>query len=240
LAFGIHSAFGLDERLVDRLIAPSQFVKDKFAEWKRNAFKIDVVPHFIDASRYQPDYVPGEEAVYAGRLSEEKGIGALIAAMEKIPEVRLKVIGTGPMEKQLKDFCRLANLGNVRFLGQLDHQATMKEISKSRFVVVPSLSYETFGYPVIEAYALGKAVVASRIGALAENVIDGQTGLLVRPGDAKDLAATLAKLSSNEPLLRAMGKEGRHICEQKYRPEDHYLRLMDVYDSVREAKGLAN
>lgn len=235
-AYSFHSTFGLDERLVNRLIAPTEFVKNKFAEWGRNVFKMEVLPHFIDASLYEPSYPAGEEVVYVGRLSEEKGIGTLLAAMEKIPEVKLKVIGDGPMEKQLKDYCELAQLKNVRFLGRLDHPAAMAEIASARFTVIPSCSYETFGYLTIESYAMGKPVIASRIGGLTESVIDGETGVLVKPGDAADLAHAISKLAVDEPTIRAMGRTGRSLVEDKYRPDEHYAKLIEIYASVMTGK----
>jgi len=231
-AYRVHATFGLDERLVGRLIAPSEFVKNKFAEWGKNVFRMEVLPHWIDATRYAPEYSPGAEIVYVGRLSEEKGIGILLAAMEKIPEIRLKVIGTGPMEKQLKDFCQLAGLKNVRFLGQLRHTEVMEEIGKSCFVVVPSLFYEPFGYLAIEAACMGKAVIASRVGGLPELVKDNETGVLVPPGDAKALASAIAKLADDEPTIRAMGKAARAIVESRFKPDEYYKKLMEIYTSV--------
>jgi len=239
-AHRFHTMFGLDERLVDRLIAPSEFVKSKFAEWGRNVMRMDVLPHFIDASRYEPEYAPGPEIAYVGRLSEEKGIGVLLAAMGKLPNVKLKVIGEGPMEKKLKDFCSLAGLSNVRFLGQLEHSAVMDEVRSSRFVVVPSIFYEPFGYLSIESACMGKPVIASRAGALPEIITEGETGMLVTPGDASALASAIASLSSDEPSIRRMGKAARVFAEAAFRPGDHYERLMEIYASAREAKGCAD
>ena len=236
-AHRFHAAFGLDERLVDRLIAPSEFVKDKFAEWGHNVMRMEVLPHFIDASRYEPEYAPGPEIAYVGRLSEEKGIGVLLAAMGKLPGLKLKVIGEGPMEKKLKDFCSLAQLANVRFLGHLEHSAVMEEIRTSRFVVVPSIFYEPFGYLPIEAACMGKPVIASRIGALPEIVSEGETGALVAPGDASALASAIASLAADEPAIRRMGKAARALAETAFRPEDYYERLMGIYASAREAEG---
>jgi glycosyltransferase involved in cell wall biosynthesis len=231
-AYRFHTTFGLDERLVGRLIAPSEFVKNKFAEWGRNVFKMEVVPHFIDTTLYEPQYAPGAEIAFVGRLSEEKGVGVLLAAMEKLPHLKLKVIGSGPMEKKLKDYCELAELKNVRFLGHLGHTAVMEEIASSRFVVVPSLFYETFGYLPVEAACMGKTVIASKIGALPEIIKDGETGILVPPGDAKELASAIGKLAADEPAIRQMGKAGRAYAEAAFRPEDHYERLMEIYNSV--------
>jgi glycosyltransferase involved in cell wall biosynthesis len=223
----------LDERLVDRLIAPSEFVKNKFIEWGRNAFKIDVVPHFIATEKYVPVYAPGNEIAFIGRLSEEKGIGLLVAAMEKLPQIRLKIVGAGPMEKKLKDFCAIAGLKNVRFLGQLDHLKTMEEIGSSRFVVVPSLFYEPFGYLPLESGAMGKPVIAARIGALTENVKDGETGILFPPNDVKALCIAIEKFHGDEVKIRTMGRAARSFVEQSFRPEDHYERLMEIYAALR-------
>jgi len=231
-AYRLHAALGLDERLVDRLIAPSEFVKRKFAEWGRDEKKIEVLPHFIDAARTEPVYVPGDNLLYVGRLSEEKGIGVLVAAMERLTEERLKIVGAGPMERRLKDYVASAKLRNVEFAGALDHPATLRAIAASRLVVVPSLSHETFGYAPLEAHALGKAVIASSVGALPEAVMHGETGLLVPPNDVDALVKAVKALSDNEPLMRRFGAAGRERVLARYRPEDHLARLEEIYRKV--------
>jgi len=231
-AYRYHALAGLDERLVDRLIAPSEFVKKKFAEWGRGAGKITVVPHFIDAAFYEPDLEPGPEIIYVGALSEEKGIGTLVAAMERVPEARLKVVGGGPLEKRLKEYVKAAALKNVEFVGQVKRHDALAMVAASRFVVIPSLSFETFGLAAIEAAALGKAVIASDIGALPENVVAGETGLLVPPGDIVALANAIRELGKNEPQIRRMGFVGRERALKLYNPADHYRKIMEIYHSV--------
>jgi glycosyltransferase involved in cell wall biosynthesis len=231
-AYRFHAWRGLDERMTDRLIAPSEFVKNKFAEWGRGENKIKIVPHFIDANFYEPNLDPGSEVVYAGRLSEEKGVGVLLTAAERVPEVRFKIIGAGPLEKRLKDYAKTAGLKNVEFAGALKHRDALAAMAASRFVVVPSLSYETFGLTAIEAAALGKPVIASAIGALPENVLHDATGILVPPGDAGALATAVRDLNRNEPLIRRLGYLGRERSVNFYGPEDHYRKLMEIYRSV--------
>ncbi len=231
-AYRYHYMAGLDERLVTKLIAPSEFVKKKFAEWGRGSGKISVVPHFIDAQFYEPNFEPGAEIIYVGGLSEEKGIGTLFAAMERVPEVRLKVVGTGPMEKRLKEYIKTAGLKNVELVGSMSHHDVLAAVSASRFVVVPSLSYETFGLTAIEAAAMGKPVIASAIGALPENVVNGETGILTPPGDAVALADAIRDLAKNEPLIRRMGYLGRERAIKLYDPADHYQKIMEIYRSV--------
>jgi glycosyltransferase involved in cell wall biosynthesis len=231
-AYRYHAIAGLDERLTDRLIAPSEFVKKKFAEWGRGGGKISVIPHFVDARFYEANLEPGAEIVYMGGLSEEKGIGTLVTAMERVPEVRLKVVGSGPMEKRLKEYIKTAGLKNVELAGAMSHHDALAAMAASRFVVVPSLSYETFGLTAIEAAALGKAVIASDIGALPENVINNETGLLVPPGDALALADAIRGLAKNEPQIRRMGYLGRERALKLYDPADHYQKIMEIYRSV--------
>jgi len=72
-AYRVHATLGLDERLVGRLIAPSEFVKNKFAEWGKNVFRMEVLPHFIDADRYEPEYAPGAEIAYVRAPFRRKG-----------------------------------------------------------------------------------------------------------------------------------------------------------------------
>ena len=79
---------------------------------------------------------------------------------------------------------------------------------------------------------MGKAVIASKTGGLPEIVKDGKTGVLVPPGDAKTLAAAIAALSDDEPEIRAMGKAGRAMAETRFRPDDYYRKLMEIYESV--------
>lgn len=232
-AYAWHRRAGLDERLVNRLIAPSAFLKKKFAEWGHATREMDVVPNCVDARAVQPTYDPGAEIVYLGRLSPEKGIDVLIAAMEKLPGERLRVIGAGPMEARLKKYCAEMKLRNVQFAGALSGEALAAAIASARFVVVPSLWYENAPYAILEAMAAGKAVVASCIGGIPEIVEDGVTGMLVPPGDVDALAKAIRSLSGIEGVIRSLGVAGRARVEQLFNPEAHLERILEIYDEVR-------
>ena len=90
------------------------------------------------------------------------------------------------------------------------------------FVVVPSRVYETFGRVAVEAFACGTPVIASRLGALAEIVADGRTGLHFTPGDAADLAAKVAWAWAHPEEMAAMGRRARAEYEARYTPERNY------------------
>jgi glycosyltransferase involved in cell wall biosynthesis len=99
-------------------------------------------------------------------------------------------------------------------------------------VVMPSIWYENFPYSILEAFALGKPVIASNIGGMPETVVDGETGLLFEPGEVNDLAAKLEYLLANPEAGSQMGRNARKMVETRFDAESHYRRLMEVYSRV--------
>jgi len=96
-------------------------------------------------------------------------------------------------------------------------------------LVVPSIWYETFGLVVAEAFASGLPVIASRIGALAELVREGETGLLFKPGDAADLVRVLAWAQAHPQEMARMGRQARLDYEARFTPERNHGQLLEIY-----------
>ena len=105
-------------------------------------------------------------------------------------------------------------------------------------MVIPSEWYETFCLVVLEAYAAGKAVLASRLGSLPYVVQEGETGLLFfEAGSPDDLAAKATELlQRDDDTLRLMGRSGRRLAETRYSAKENYLRLMEIFSSVSPAR----
>jgi glycosyltransferase involved in cell wall biosynthesis len=120
----------------------------------------------------------------------------------------------------------------VEFGGRLGRPETLDVLARSLALVVPSRSYEVFPRVVAEAYALGVPVVAARLGALAEIVEDGTTGLLFEPGSAVDLARTLQRLSTSTDLAESLGRNARQAFEARFSPEQTTRRLLAIYDGA--------
>ncbi len=95
---------------------------------------------------------------------------------------------------------------------------------------MPSVWYETFGRTIIEAYSVGTPPIVSRLGAMAELVDDGRTGLLFNPGDAGDLAAKLLEMMSDSGRRSGMRREARAEYEAKYTPHANYQALRAIYE----------
>lgn len=219
---------------VSTFIAPSEFAKRKHVEYGWPDVKIEVVPHFIDLAGRSVHLDSKPRVVFVGRLSPEKGAHVLVRAMRRVPEVECVIVGDGPERARLHILVEDLQLKNVRFAGRLDGKALESEVAAARAVVVPSLVYETFGLSVLEAYALGKPVIASQLGGLPEVVRDGETGLLFAAGDEEQLAADIKELMDVEKARR-FGLAGRKLAETDYAPEKHLERVLAIYARAKGA-----
>ena len=230
---GINRQAGLLDK-IDAYICLTGFFKKKILEVGIPEEKIHLRPNFIDAPPLVANsYQHGNGyALYLGRLSNEKGIRTLIRAFEKLPEVNLKIVGTGPLEPEVREYARAKDLRNIEFLGFKSGEEKWQLIRNSQFAVVPSEWYENFPIVALEYFAAAKPVIASRIGGLPYVVEEGQTGYLFEPGNADDLVATVKRLR-NEPAAGAtMGRLGRQLVETKYGPEASYNTLMQIFHKV--------
>ena len=221
---GLHRTIGTYRHKVNRYIALSQFSKHKFVEGGLPAQKISVKPNFVDTGPAGKVLRVG--GLYVGRLSPEKGLHVLVAALRALPHLTLNVIGTGPQLPLLR--------GNsqIRLLGQQDSESVLRKMCESAFLVMPSIGYEQFPRTLVEAFACGLPVIASRLGPLAELVEDGQTGLLFEPGSTRDLAEKIGFAASKPSVMREMGRNARAEYEAKYTPQRNYQQLMEIYSDV--------
>jgi len=212
-------------------ISPSIFLKDKIREM---GFKGETVflPNFIDAEEYIPEFGYQEKTVcYFGRLSKEKGLFTLLNAL-KGSGIKLKVIGEGPLEEKLKLKAGNEGLDNVEFHGYRSGEELKSEIKKSAAVVLPSEWFENNPRSVLEAFALGKPVIGSRIGGIPELVLNNETGLTFEAGNAVDLREKIGCLMGKPDRIIEMGKNARKLIEEKFSAEKHYLELMKIYETA--------
>ncbi|MGH9112705.1 MAG: glycosyltransferase [Acidimicrobiales bacterium] len=150
--------------------------------------------------------------VYVGRLADKKGVDVLVDAVARLPSARLEVVGDGPDRAALEASAQRLGVGDrVSFAGRLPKHEVLAALARAHAVVIPSrvgAGGDMEGTPVVlcEAMAAGVPVVASDLGGLGECLDDGITGLLVPPGDADALAATLAKVLSGSIDLDALGR----------------------------------
>jgi glycosyltransferase involved in cell wall biosynthesis len=215
---------------VDLFICPSRFLLDKMVEFGVSEERLTHLPYFLPVRDYTPGAEKGRYYVYSGRLSREKGLRTLLQAASRVPDQKLVVLGEGPLGGELRS--RYGAEPWVEFRGHLPWDELVETVSGASFSVVPSEWYENLPLTVMESFALGVPVVASRIGGLPEMVTPGETGLLVEPGDPEDLASAIAWLGRNDKARAAMRIASRRFAESEYNPEAHYESLMGLYKRV--------
>lgn len=214
---------------VDCFIALSEFSRRKFVEGGIPTEKITVKPNFVSADpgcRARS----GEYALFVGRLSPAKRVLTLLAAWQRLQvRIPLRIAGSGPEREFLEAHAKQMELSDVRFLGLLPRDEVIAALKGARFLVFTSEWYETFGMAIIEAFACGVPVIASRMGAMQEIVADGRTGLHYTPGNADDLAAKVEWAWAHAEEMVAMGRAARAEYEAKYTAERNYGLLMQIY-----------
>jgi len=200
---------------------------------------IRVLRNGVDLEEYSPGDAPhtgggawsggGTRLLAVGRLHAQKGHGVLLEAAARCREdglsLSLALVGEGPLRAALEERARRLGLeGQVRFLGRRDDVRDL--LRAAEVFVFPSL-YEAVGIALLEAMACGTAVVASRAGGIPEIVREGESGLLVRPGDASDLANALARLARDPPERARLGRGARSRA-----------MMFDIRQTVRELESV--
>jgi len=231
----VHWLRGTWQERVDAYIVLTNFQKEKMVQAGLPREKIYVKPNYIsEPEQCGESKIFGDYALFVGRLSPEKSITTLIEAYKhndlRIP---LKIVGDGPLHESLQADVQAAGLESaIKFLGRQDKSAVLSLMHNARFLVFPSIWYETFGLTMVEAFACGLPVLASRLGSMAEIVEDGVTGLHFEAGNSADLADKMQWANEHPEEMISMGKNARRAYEAHYTPEMNYQQLTAIYQQV--------
>jgi glycosyltransferase involved in cell wall biosynthesis len=223
-----HSAIRTWLHCVDLFIAPSEFTRSKYIEAGWPGAKIAVKHNTAPEPQSFEDPWTGA-FVCLSRFETAKGTDVLLEAWRQAfpqGDQTLRLVGSG--DKVFSE----ARIPGVELYGQLERAKALDVLAGARVLVVPSRGYEVFPRVVVEAYALGVPIIATRVGSLPELVDDGRTGLLVAPGSVSELAGALARLAASDELARELGRGARCAYERNYSPKMLTSRLLEIYDHV--------
>ncbi len=213
---------------VSQFVVPSRFYLTKLVEWGWDEAQFTYIPNFIDSELFTPCFKPGDEFVYFGRLSKEKGVSTLIHAAAKA-KAKLKIIGGGTDELLLKQLAAGLD-ANIEFTGYLTGDALHEAIRSSRAVVLPSEWYENAPLSILESYALGKPVIAASIGGIPELIKESETGVVFQSGSVDDLADALTDFRRrSDSSLGKMGRAGRDWVENNFSRERYRESTLSLY-----------
>ncbi len=231
--------FGIADRSVGSLahvhIAISQGLAHYLAETEGFDEDDFEIVHYGIASHDGALSFPSEpQLLCVGRLIPIKGhlvlLRALAQARSRVSGVTLAVAGRGPLEPALRMYARELGLEDaVDFLGFVS--PVQKAIADAAIVVVPSLG-EGFGMVALEAMERARPVIASAVGGLPEIVVDGETGIVVPPGDAEALAEAIVRLAGDLDAAAEMGRRARERALAEFPPERSAARIEELYAGV--------
>ncbi|GAB4310086.1 MAG: glycosyltransferase family 1 protein [Phototrophicales bacterium] len=228
--------------MADYTLAPSRLIQRKMLDmgvtrvglWKRGVDAERFHPRYkSEAMRYELSDGHPEDTllIYVGRLSPEKQVTQLRAALEQIPGTRLAIIGNGPYEQELRQY--FAGYP-VKFMGQMTGEPLSQAYASGDIFTFASAS-ETFGLVVTEAMAAGLPVVSSRVGGIPDVVQEGVTGYTFEVNDVVGLVAGVRQIASDKTKMQQMSKAARAYAETQTWEAmmdeviDHYARLIEVH-----------
>ena len=207
-------------RMIDTVICPSYFLKERLATDKVLASRLEVMHNFVDAGP-QKDIPKGEYVMYFGRYSLEKGIGTLLSVCKRLPEIPFVFAGSGPLEAEVNA------LDNIENKGFLSGDRLWELIAGAQFTIFPSECYENCPFSVMEALLCGTPVLGANAGGVPELIEEGKSGELFACGNAEELEEKVWALW-NDPDRR---KEYSRYCRQvKFDTLEEYCdKLLQIY-----------
>jgi glycosyltransferase involved in cell wall biosynthesis len=211
---------------LDYIQCISLYTKEKLIESGYKIDKILMIPNGVNISQFKKvkyvnkDIRGSVVVTFAGRMNPVKSLDTLILSWSKIVEEcrtynpKLQLVGDGPIKTSLIDMTKRLGLSEtVQFIGEVSNVA---ELMQSSNIYVQPSYIEGLPNSVIEAMATGLPVVATRISGNEDLVVDGENGILIKPGSTHELTFALCKLIKNGQLRRDMGDKSRQMVEEKY------------------------
>ena len=217
----------------------SEFSKKKHEEYNNQLKNIPstILYNFVPFPTIRIEPANRNVYTFCGRLSKEKGVETLLKAFAKRPDLKLRIIGTGPMETKLKILANETKMTNVEFTGYLNGDTLTKAIASSRFVCIPSECYENNPMSALESFSMGVPVISANVGGCPEIVKSGITGFLFESGNVESLIQILDQSNAMSDA------EYARLCQttystylNDYTPESYYPKLIKIYQNTIKNK----
>lgn len=200
---------------------------------------IEVLPNFTNPVllRKSISGVKKQYYLYMGRLSREKGIMTMLNAAAQ-SGIELVIAGTGPLEKEVKEYIARTHSGNIKVVGFVEGNQKMDLFAGAKALIVPSEWYEQLPTNVIEAFSIGIPVIASDTGGLGSMVEHGVNGLKFKPGDSEEMTNAIRMMENmNDDQYAHMCGKAKNSWESRYSPQVFKSKILSLYkDAVKNRK----
>jgi glycosyltransferase involved in cell wall biosynthesis len=215
---------------VDVFVSPSQFLGDKISQFGYQKKPVLVQPYTLDLKTYEPCYGPSDYFIFMGRLTHEKGVHFLLDAAKTIQGADLYILGTGPLENELSKRVQDEKLKHVKILGYKSGDELRELVRRAKFTVVTSEWHDNSPLVIYESLALGNPVVGARMGGIPELIEEGVDGFVYERGDLQTFVNHVNYLIQNPDKTMAMGINARQKAERLFGFEEHYKKLLELYN----------
>lgn len=223
-------------RMLSGVIFVSDFSRSKHLAYMPELERLPMLTlHNMATELNPPKSEPDADRyfLYFGRLSQEKGMPTLVEAFARTPHLKLKIVGSGPLEPYVREQIASRGLKNIELLGFKRGAELTSLIRGAFFTLVTSECYENNPMSIVESYAQAVPVIGSRIGGIPEIIDADQTGFLFEVGDPESLAATLEKAATLTPeSYLAMSANTVDYARRAFGAEVYSERLLDFYNRV--------
>ena len=229
----------------DRVIAVSQHAREDILQHFQVApERVKVINNGIDLDIYRPSTadgtrkafaINGDYVLFVGRVSRQKGMSHLIDAMKWVdPGIACVCCTSAPDTRELEEeiAARVAREPRVIWINSLLREDQYVELYSNALCFCCPSVYEPFGIINLEAMSCETPVVASRVGGILETVVDGETGILVEPGNPEQIAQAINTFARNRSLARSYGKSGRRRVEERFSWRSIAQTTRNLYDDL--------
>lgn len=175
---------------------------------------------------------PEDYYLFIGRIEEIKGVQVLIDAFAQLPDINLKIAGTGVLDQAIQNRIEKEHLTNIEILGFQAKSEVNRLLKHARALIMCSQWYETFGMVIAEAYSNGTPVIVGNIGNIKDLVVDGKTGILFEYDSSNALADAVRSVENMDG--KQMGEKGYQLFRENLSSEANYEQLRKIYQKVLE------
>jgi len=221
---------------VDKFLFQSEFTRDLYVKFGYDINRTHIIENPYSNEGTVPHFSGKNYILYFGRIETLKGIYTLLNAMKMLPDIVLKIVGSGSEYENSVEYAAQNKISNVQFLGAKWGDELAPFLRDAEFVIVPSEWYEPSPYVALQSFAFGKPLIASNIGGLKDIVRHKENGLLFEAGDEKGLSQAISGLFSNKAMIREMGMAAVRTIESKYNPLRYYEDTIKLFHELIEVK----